>query len=222
MTAMTMGMGAMEIDEIESLLPWHAAGTLKPRDARLVEDALARDPRLAREYALIQDEIAETIHVNESLGAPSADTMHKLFAAIDAEPVRPYRRSSNVIARLAGFLISLSPRTLAYSAAVGAFALLLQAGVLTAIVTQHSSGYQVASAGPSSTGGARVLVRFQPDAKLTDIAQLLDRYRASIVEGPKADMFQIRLSGTVASKDADAAIKQLRTEKIVGFAELAQ
>ena len=83
-----------EPSEIEMLLPWHAAGTLNARDARRVDHALARDPELARQYAAIQEEYAATIHLNESLGAPSARAMQKLFAAIDAEPARnPSRRS---------------------------------------------------------------------------------------------------------------------------------
>ena len=45
-----------EPSEIEMLLPWHAAGTLKARDARRVEEALARDPDLARQYAVIREE----------------------------------------------------------------------------------------------------------------------------------------------------------------------
>jgi anti-sigma factor RsiW len=61
-----------EPGEIEVLLPWHAAGTLNARDARRVEEALARDPELARQYAVIREEYAETIDLNESLGAPSA------------------------------------------------------------------------------------------------------------------------------------------------------
>ena len=79
---------AQEPSEIEMLLPWHAAGTLNARDARRVDDALARDPQLAKQYAAIQQEYAETIHLNESLGAPSARAMQKLFAAIDGEPAR--------------------------------------------------------------------------------------------------------------------------------------
>ena len=59
-----------EIQEIEELLPWHAAGTLSRRDAQRVEEALARDPELARRYALVRDELGETIHLNETLGAP--------------------------------------------------------------------------------------------------------------------------------------------------------
>ena len=71
-----------EPTEIEALLPFHAAGTLNLRDARRVDEALASDPELARQYAVIQDEYAETILLNESLGAPSARAMQKLFAAI--------------------------------------------------------------------------------------------------------------------------------------------
>jgi anti-sigma-K factor RskA len=77
-----------ERHEIEALLPWYAAGTLSRRDADLVERALARDSELARRYDLVRQELTETIHLNEALGAPSARAMEKLFAAIDAEEGR--------------------------------------------------------------------------------------------------------------------------------------
>src|ERR1700751_3907545 len=97
-----------EPSEVELLLPWHAAGTLNERDARRVDEALARDPELARQYAVIREEYAETIDLNESLGAPSARAMHKLFAAIDAEPARKPRISRNIAARFTGFFATLS------------------------------------------------------------------------------------------------------------------
>jgi hypothetical protein len=78
--------------EIEELLPWHAAGTLSRRDAHRVEQALAGDRELARRYELVRQELAETIHLNETLGAPSARAMEKLFAAIDAEEAGAARR----------------------------------------------------------------------------------------------------------------------------------
>ena len=84
--------------EIEALLPWYAAGTLSRHDADRVEQALAGDPELARRYDLVRQELAETIHLNETLGVPSARAMEKLFAAIDAEeagaPPRRRRRIS--------------------------------------------------------------------------------------------------------------------------------
>src|SRR5712675_3345074 len=129
-----------EPSEIEMLLPWHAAGTLNARDARRVEEALASDPELAGQYAAIRGEYEETIHLNESLGAPSARAMQKLFAAIDAEPVQA-TNSLPLSARISTFFASLSPRTLAWSASFGAIALLLQAGIIGAVLmkTQPST-----------------------------------------------------------------------------------
>jgi hypothetical protein len=75
-----------EPGEIDVLLPWYAAGTLGTHDMRRVAAALARDPRLARQYATIQDEYVETIGLNESLGAPSSRARTQLFAAIEGEP----------------------------------------------------------------------------------------------------------------------------------------
>ncbi len=224
MTAMTLGVGVMEPDDIEGLLPWHATGTLNSRDARRVDDALKRDPELAKQYALIQDEIAETIHVNESLGAPSSRAMQKLFAAIEAEPMRPARMPTNVIARVTDIIVSLSPRTLAYSAAIGAIALVLQAGVIGAILTKTlRGGYEIASAPAQAARGTPILVRFQPDAKLSEITQFLDAYNASIVTGPKAGIFRVQVGDkTLPASDAEALLKKLQSERIVTFAELAQ
>src|SRR5262245_55505484 len=86
--ALSKRMPEQEPSEIEMLLPWHAAGTLSARDARRVEEALARDAGLAQQYAVIRGEYAETIALNESQGAPSSRALLKLFAAIDAEPPR--------------------------------------------------------------------------------------------------------------------------------------
>ena len=113
MMAMSKKMLDQEPSEIEMLLPFHAAGTLNARDARRVDEALAGDPELARQYAVIREEYAETIRLNESLGAPSVRAMQKLFAAIDGEPVRKPSVSSTISARVSEFFAKLSPRALA-------------------------------------------------------------------------------------------------------------
>src|SRR4030095_13125180 len=107
-----------ERHEIEARLPWHAAGTLSRRDADRVEQALAGDRELARRYDLVREELAEQIHLNETLGAPSARAMEKLFAAIDAEEARSPRRqrSFDLAGRISGFLLILTPGPLAPSA----------------------------------------------------------------------------------------------------------
>src|SRR5258708_12428137 len=107
-----------ENQEIEALLPWYAAGTLSRRDANRVEQALAGDRELARQYDLVREELVETIHLNESLGAPSARAMERLFAAIDAEEARAprHRRWFDLGSRISEFLSILTPRPLPWSA----------------------------------------------------------------------------------------------------------
>lgn len=141
MMAMTNKLPEQEPGEIEALLPWHAAGTLSTRDARRVDEALARDADLARQYDVIRDEYAETIALNESLGAPSGRAMQKLFAAIDAEPVRKdTSKSVSFGSRLTSWFGSLTPRTLMAGTAIGCLAIMLQAGVIGSIVMQREEG----------------------------------------------------------------------------------
>jgi hypothetical protein len=222
-----------EPSEIEMLLPWHAAGTLNARDARRVEEALARDPELARQYAVIREEYAETIHLNESLGAPSARAMQKLFAAIDGEPVRKPSLTSRISTGIAQFFASLSPRTLAWSAGAAAVALLLQAGVIGAVLMQGQT-YQTASLSVNERPAAsmtrelgaagtppRALVRFAPDAKMADINALLDNYQATVVGGANG-LFRLQFGGKSMNKDEVAGLmSKLRGEKIVSLAESA-
>jgi hypothetical protein len=226
-----------EPSEIEMLLPWHATGTLNARDARRVDDALARDPGLAKQYAAIQQEYAETIHLNESLGAPSARAMQKLFAAIDGEPARKPSVSFNISARIAGFFAKLSPRTLAWSASLGALLLLLQAGVIGAVLmTKQNASFQTASLSPSAPSpGApitralgsepppRALVRFAPDARVADIMALLDNYQASIIDGARGGLFRLQFANRAMGRDEFAGLmRKLQNERIVSLAVDAQ
>ena len=231
MMAMSKKMLDQEPGEIEMLLPFHAAGTLNARDTRRVDEALASDPELARQYAVIGEEYAETIHLNESLGAPSARAMQKLFAAIDGEPVRKPSLSTNLAARVAEFFTRLSPRTLAWSASLGALALLLQAGVIGAVLMKNqTASFQTASLSVKDVsapitrdlGAAvppRALVRFAPEARIADITALLDTYHASIVDGVKDGMFRLQFGNKAMSKDEAASLlSKLASEKIVSLA----
>ncbi|QWG21886.1 hypothetical protein KMZ93_18060 [Bradyrhizobium sediminis] len=232
MMALSKQMLDQEPSEIEMLLPWHAAGTLNVRDSRRVDEALARDPALARQYAAIREEYAETISLNESLGAPSARAMQKLFAAIDGEPARTPSVSLNISARIAEFFASLSPRTLAWSTSLGALALLLQAGVIGAVLVKNqTSSFQTASLSTNApvtrdlaapAPPPRALVRFAPDARIADITALLDSYQASIVDGAKGGLFRLQFGNSAMGKDEAAALlSRLQREKIVSLAVAA-
>jgi hypothetical protein len=228
MMAASKNIMEKEPSEVELLLPWHAAGTLNARDSRRVDEALARDPELARQYAVIREEYAETIDLNESLGAPSTRAMQNLFAAIDAEPARQSRSSLNVASRFAGFFASLSPRTLVWSASLGGLALIVQAGVIGAVLmTRGPAPFETASLSNNESitrdlGNAaspHALVRFAPDARLSEITSLLDEYQATIVDGSKGGMFRLRFANATMSGDEfSSLLSRLQREKIVSLA----
>lgn len=210
-----------EPTDLELLLPFHAAGTLSPRDARRVEDALARDVDLARQYRDIQDEYAETILLNESLGAPSERARQKLFAAIDAEPARVPLVSYNPIKRIAEYVSGLSSRTLAWSAVAGACVIVLQAGAIGNAIKNRgpiqTASYQARDAATA------VLLRFAPEASIADITQLLTSFDAKIVSGPNAGMFRVQIGDKVLPKaEAAQLLTKLQGEKIVSLAVLAE
>jgi hypothetical protein len=159
--------------------------------------------------------------------------MAKLFAAIDGEPVRKPSLSVSLSARISEFFARLSPRTLAWSASLGAVALLLQAGVIGAVLMKNQTGsFQTASLSlnePSSApitrdlaGSAappRALVRFAPEARIADITTLLENYQASIIDGAKGGMFRLQFGNKAMSKDEVAGLlARLQREKIVSLA----
>jgi len=208
--------------DVEELLPWHAAGTLSRSDARRVEDALAHDPELARRYALVRDELGETIHLNETLGAPSAHAMEKLFAKIDAEPARKPAVSLNLGARVAEFFASFSPRTLAYAGGAAVLAILLQAGFIAGVMLKETktTGYQTASAPSTDPGiGAFTLIRFAPQATQDDVTKFLAANKLSIASGPMAGgLYKVRVAVTGLPKAELATIvKKLQEDKVVTF-----
>jgi hypothetical protein len=210
-----------EPGKIEALLPWRAAGTLSTAETELVDAALAKDPALAKQYELIKDELAETVLLNEDLGAPSTRALEKLFAGIDAEPARGASIASGPVARLGAFFSHLSPRTLGWAAAAAMLALVLQAGIITTAVVKQG-GYQTASS-ENSTAGTRVLVGFKSDSTLTEITAFLEAYRASIVSGPAAGMFTVKLGDkTLAAPEAEQLIAKIKADKVVAFAAATQ
>jgi anti-sigma-K factor RskA len=217
---MKMGNGR-EPTEIELLLPWHAAGALNEREAQEMEAALSNDPDLARRYEWVRDELALETSISEALGEPSPRDMEALFARIEALPARR-AASLDLAARIVEFFGSLSPRTLAWSAAAAAFTILLQVAVIADIVlNEKSSGdYQTASTPTSIAGeGSDVLLRFKPQTSAAEIADFLETNKFSIVGGPSAGgLYRARVSATkLAKPELMRIVKTLQDNKIVGF-----
>jgi hypothetical protein len=218
-------------DDLEALLPWHAAGTLNSRDADEVEQALASDAELARRFAIAQEEMTETILLNEALGAPSARVMDNLFKAIDKE-----RKSARAPAAASGGLSAwladlFTPRTLAWAGSAAAVIILLQVGVIAKLVLQDRGGgeatYDTASYQEKTRGleiGAFALVRFAPQASIADITRFLDSRGAQIVDGPRpggpGGMYRVRIANSrLLKNELDQAVKEFQSaSNLVSFA----
>ncbi len=206
--------------DVELLLPWHAAGTLSRRDAARVEQALANDNELASRYETVREELGEAIRLNETLGAPSARAMQELFAKIDAEPARKPKASFNIGAWLTDFVTGFSPRTLAYGATAAALAIVLQAGILAGVfVKEGSVGFTTASL-TLNDDNAFVAIRFNPQASAADITKFLADNKASIVGGPgSGGMFKLRVSEkSMSDSELSAVAKRMSAHPVVGFA----
>jgi anti-sigma-K factor RskA len=217
----TLNKEAPERQDLEALLPWHAAGTLVRHDSERLERALAHDRDLARQYQLVREELNETIHLNEMLGAPSSRCMEKLFAAIEAEGVKaPVRRSFDFSGRISEFLSGFSARTLAWSASAAVFAIVAQAAVLTSFVVKDQNGSVPELASYRSIDDGQVVIRFVPQATVGDITKFLDAYKAVLVDGPsKGQLYSIRLpiSSTAAPEMAKLLQRMQGESRIVEF-----
>jgi hypothetical protein len=209
-----------------------------------VQRALDADPELARQFDLAREELGETIRANESLGAPSARALKSLFEKIDAQaPAQQQQRqpqraaSAGLMARVAGFLASLSPRTLAYAGTAAALAIVLQAAVITGTLVGQSGNGEFRTVAVERGAGARegtgegtgegafVLVRFNPQATAAEITAFLEANTASIVSGPAAGtgLYRVKVAMTNLPKEQLAEIvRRLQQDKAVGLAVPAE
>jgi len=103
----------------------------------------------------------------------------------------------------------------------------LQAGVIGAVLMKNqSASFQTASLStnePASRELApeappRALVRFAPDARVTDVMALLESYQASIIDS-RGGIFRLQFGNKTMAKDEVAGLlSKLQGEKIVSLA----
>lgn len=199
-------------DEIEALLPWYVAGTLSLATRAEVEAALAARPDLRRSLATLEEDRDETVALNEALGAPSGDVWARIAQGVAAAPRRP-----GLAARWAALW---GPRPLrALAGATAALVVLLQGATIVALLRPGARppAYQTVTAGRST---ADALVVFAPEAKMGDVAALLDQAGATLAGGPKSGgLYEIRLKvQPVTRVEIDAALKILGASPLVKMA----
>lgn len=196
----------MTRDDVAGLLPFAVNGSLAPEEAREVEDWLARDPDL-------QDD---------------ASFLTRLRALMRAEPL-PETGTEFALARL---MRDLPPqhapeaarptgRWLAPALAAGIAALV--AGLGTAALMRppapaEAPVYEQASGDASDL--PRLTVTFAPEARLAEVAALLQAQDLLIVDGPGAlGLYRLELP---PGADAVAVAEALRQAGIVTSVELPE
>jgi anti-sigma factor RsiW len=201
----------MEGRAVADLLPWYANGRLTGRDRQRVAVALASDPALQRELALILEERTASIDANEALGVPSREATDRFFAALDAQAPKTPR--FNVAGWVAARLSDWQPRAVAWGAIAAAVLVVAQVGVIGALVSQRATTYAVSSA-VSGPGGAVLLVSFEPASSVGAIAQVLESSGASIVAGPlPGGLYQLRIGDHPLTKaEVEAVVARLKAQ----------
>jgi hypothetical protein len=218
--------------ELESLLPWYAAGTLRRRERQRVEEALRTDPELARHLELVREELVETIHLNETLGAPTARAAERLMAAIDAEATRK-RAPGAAAGWLTGFFANLSPRTMAVAASFAMLAIALQSVAIVDIFTRPPAvpnqlgadkGLVLSGGQGAEQKNAFAMVRFAHQASAAEITKFLQTYQAALVDGPTpGGLYRVRVAMTSLAKEELARIvARMRQDRVVETAEPGQ
>ena len=206
--------------EIANLLPWYENGRLSLVDRQRVEAALATDPALRQELALVREEMAATIAVNTALGAPSQKSVDRFFAALDDRQPRALGRVG-----LMRFIIdrveALRPQTLAWGAVAACGLVLIQAGVIVHLAGGRPAGggagaiYDTASVQTETVvTGSVLLVTFEPNANAAAIRKLLEDNSLSVVSGPTVGYFSLRLESREATR-VDEVIARLGARKDV-------
>jgi hypothetical protein len=199
------------IADAKLLLPWRATGRLSAAEIDVTESAFALAPELEDELAAARRERQAIIAVNELTGAPSSRALESLLTRLDTETTP--RKS---VSRLWGWIapVTWSPRALAWSAGVAALMCLLQASVLAVLLTGRDGGpaFKVAA---TSSGLNIVAVRFAPGTEIQTVTSFLDRYRSSIVGGPRQGYYRVKLPD---GEGRDSAKRMSEERGVVEFA----
>lgn len=214
--------------ELEELLPFYANGRIAAADRKRVEAALANDAELAARLEIIRDDMAETVLLNEHLGAPSPRALDKLMAGIEAEsrPAPLLARATDGLGRgflgwLGGLLAAQPPRRLAYAGAFAVALIALQGIAITGLALREAGGgYQTASVPGAHASERYVLLSFAPDARAGEIASFFKRFDASVVDGPRANgFFKVRVGdASLTPAQVDAIAARMKAESgIVSF-----
>lgn len=197
-----------ELDSAEALLPWYATGKLAPELARDIEAQLQNRPGLQQHLRRVEEERDETIRAAEAVDVPSRRMAEKFNASLEKAGRKPNLRANPLwswVEAVGTYLAGLRPQMLGMAATGAAIAIVALGGTLA---TRNSPrGPFVVASSPALEGeGTFLLVTFQPDAQLKEIEEMVISTQSSIVDGPRAGVFKLRI-GPANMKAEDRAAK---------------
>jgi anti-sigma factor RsiW len=204
-----------ERDEIEMLLPWYVTGRLDDADRTRVAAWLARDPSLARQLALIEEERQSAVAASEAMASAAQVSAGRVLASLPQRRNGSHSWSARVAAWIDDTVAGLSPAGLRWAAAAAVLVIAVQAVGLAMLAHQPGGGgsYETAS-GPLAvpTGGVFVLVRPAEGATVAALAMMLKEMEATIAGGPSADgLLRIRIGAAdLGEADQRTRIDRLR------------
>jgi hypothetical protein len=171
-------------DEMETLLPFYLNGSLEGSDLEAVEEWLASDPTALAALGEAEAEFSGTTAANEAI-RPPADALSRFAKALDVEagPARA-PASSSWLAQAWGRFMAV-PAGVAWAAAAVLLALIM----VQSLVNPGGKGgnFEVAGTEDDLAKMPFALVKFKPDAKMSDIAGFLGGNGLKIIGGPTAD-----------------------------------
>lgn len=206
-----------ERDEIEALLPWYLTGRLDPRERARVERYVRDHPDVRAHLTLAREESDATVIANEAIKAPGREALGRLMASVATTPRRQSLGAAfgDLANRFSDWIAGLTPPQLALAATVAAL-IMLQAAAISALVLERGGAptYQAAGGEQTTSESIELLVGFADTATMGDIAGLLKRLEAVVVDGPRAGLYRLRLPGT-GEEGRKAAIEALQQSGMV-------
>ena len=184
-------------DEMETLLPFYLNGSLEGSDLEAVEEWLATDPAALSALGEAEAEFSGTAAANEAI-RPPADALSRFARALDAEagPARA-PASASWLAQLWGRFMAV-PVGVAWAAAAVLLALVMVQSVLQP--GGKGGDFEIAGQEGDLAKMPFALVKFKPDAKMSDIAAFLNQNQLKIAGGPTADgVFRLGMPAKTAA-----------------------
>jgi anti-sigma-K factor RskA len=186
-----------ERDEIEAMLPWYVTGRLDARERARVERYVREHPEAQAHLALAREESDATVTANEAIRAPGREALDRLRASVAAAPRRQSLGAAfgQLANRFGDWIAGLAPPQLALAAAVAALLVMLQAAAIGALVLVRAGAptYQTAGGEQATGETVELLVGFADTATMGEIAALIKKLDAVVVDGPRAGLYRLRL-----------------------------